>query len=131
MSDYTAALEQKGNTPGHVKKTAALVSALFARAGFVFPRDVDAAKAADWLNRIRRDAVPVELPAGVDSFTPKDAAALLGITTKAVGKNLKWRGLLGTGHGKAHRIPRAALESLALDRSKRTRLFIAMQCRMR
>ena len=32
---------------------------------------------------------------------------MLGITTKAVAKNLKHRGLTGTGHGKARRIPRA------------------------
>ncbi len=114
LKDYAAALEQKGDTPGHVKKTAALVSAMFAGAGFVYPRDVDAAKAAEWLNALRRDRRPVELPAGVERFTPKAAATLLGITTKAVGKNLKRRGLTGTGQGKARRITRAAIETLAL-----------------
>src|SRR5262249_30201586 len=81
---------------------------------FVFARDVDTAKAAEWLNTLRRDGRPVELPKGVDDFTPKAAAALLGITTKAVGKNLKRRGLMGTGQGRARLIPRAALETLAL-----------------
>lgn len=114
LTDYAAALEQKGDTSGHVKKTAALISAMFTGAGFVFPHDVDAAKTAEWLNALRRDARPIELPAGVDSFTPKAAAVLLGITTKAVGKNLKRRGLTGTGQGKKRRIPRAAVETLAL-----------------
>ncbi len=114
LKDYTAALEAKGDTAGHVKKTAALVSALFAGAGFAFPRDVDAAKAAEWLNAIRRDGPPVELPAGVEGFTPGDVAKLLGVTVQAVAKNLERRGLTGTGNGKARRIPRAAVETLAL-----------------
>lgn len=114
LNDYSAALEQKGDTLGHVKKTAALVSAMFSGAGFVFPRDLDAAKAAEWLNALRRDGRPVELPDGADSFTPKAAAALLGISPKAVGKNLKRRGLTATGQGKARRIHRAAVETLAL-----------------
>ncbi|CAN5544979.1 hypothetical protein BH11PLA2_BH11PLA2_25240 [soil metagenome] len=114
LKDYAAALEQKGDTPGHVKKTTALVSALLAGAGFAYPRDLEAAKAAEWLNQIRRDCRLIDLPAGVDSFTPGEVAALLGITRKAVGKNLKRRGLTGTGNGKARRIPRDAVELLVL-----------------
>ena len=113
LKDYAAALEQNGDTPTHVKKTVALISSMFAGAGFAFARDNDAAKAAEWLNAHRRDARPVELPAGVDCFAPK-AAALLGTTTRAVGKNLRSRRLTGIGHGKARRIPRAAIEALAL-----------------
>ena len=85
-ANYAAHLEAKGDTPGHVKKTAALITALFVGAEFVFLRDVDAAKAAAWLNAVRRDARPVDLPAGADAFTPGEAAALLGVTRKAVGK---------------------------------------------
>jgi integrase len=114
LTDYAAALEQKGDTSGHVKKTVALISAMFTGAGFVFLHEVDAAKTAEWLNALRRDALPVELPVGVECFTPRAAAALLCITTKAVGKNLKRRGLTGTGQGKKRRIARAAVETLAL-----------------
>ena len=114
LKDYAAALEQKGDTTEHVKKTAALISTLLAGAGFVFPRDVDAAKASEWLNAIRRDRRPVELPAGTVSFVAAEVAKLLGITASAVGKNLKRRGLSGIGYGKARRIPRAAVETLAI-----------------
>lgn len=120
LTDYAAFLESKGDTPEHVAKTVALVSAMCAGAGFVFPRDVDAAKAAGWLNALRRDGQPVELPAGVDSFSPKSAAALLGITTSAVGKNLRRRGFTATGIGKTRRIPRAAVEAMAQAASRGT-----------
>ena len=60
LRDYATALEAKGDTSEHVRKTVALVSALFNGAGFVFPREMDAAKAAEWLNAIRRDGRPVE-----------------------------------------------------------------------
>ena len=114
LTDYTAALRGKGDTGEHVQKTVALVSALFTGAGFVFPADIDAAKAAGWLNALRRDRQPIELPAGVGSFAPGDVAVLLGVTRSAVSKNLKRRGVAGIGAGKARRIPRAAVEALAL-----------------
>jgi len=113
LKDYAAYLEAKGDTAEHVGKTVSLVTTAFTGAGFVFPRDVDAAKVAEWLNAIRRDGRPVELPDGVEGFTPKAAAALLGVTTSAVGKSLRRRGLTATGNGKARRIPRAAVETLA------------------
>ncbi len=120
LRDYAAILVSKGDTPEHVGKTVALASALFTGAGFVFLKDVDAAKAAEWLNTLRLDALPVELPPGVDGFTPKAAAALLGVTTSAIGKSLRRRGLKATGKGKARRIPRAAIEVLALAAARGT-----------
>ncbi len=82
--------------------------------GFTYPKGLDSAKVAEWLNARRRDGRPVELPAGVDAFTPAVAAKLLGVTTKAAGKALERRGLTATGRGKARRIPRAAVEALSV-----------------
>jgi integrase len=114
LADYAAALEAKGGTPGHVRKTVSLVTAMLTGAEFVFPPDMDAARAAAWLNTLRRDDRPVELPAGEESFTPAAAATLLGVTRDAVAKALKRRGLAGTGRGKARRIRREVVEVLAL-----------------
>ena len=114
LKDYAAALEAKGDTVEHIKKTTALISALFAGAGFMFSQDVDSAKASEWLNALRRNGRPIEIPAGAVSFMPGEVAKLLGITASAVGKNLKRRGLSGTGFGKARPIPRAAVEMLAI-----------------
>lgn len=114
LADYAAALHGKGDTAEHIRKTVALVSAICSGAGFIFPPDIDAAKAAEWLNTLRRDGRLADLPAGVDSFAPRDVAALLGVTRSAVQKNLKRHGLAGTGAGKARLIPRAAVEALAL-----------------
>jgi excisionase family DNA binding protein len=112
LKDYAAALEAKGDTEGHVKKTIALLTALFKGAGFLFPGDLDSSKAAQWLNTLRRDGEPINVPEG-DSFTPGEVAKLLGISTTGLNKNIKRRGLTATGNGKARRIPRAAVEVLA------------------
>jgi len=118
LADYAAVLEQKGDTLEHVRKTVALVSALLAGAGFVFPNDLDAAKAAAWLNALRRDRQPVELPAGVDAFAPKDAAALLGVGGSTVAVAVRRLNLTGTGYGKARTYSRAVVEALVLNRGK-------------
>lgn len=76
-------LESKGNTAVHVRQTIGRASALFSGYRFNFPLEADAGKAAEWLNSIRRNRVPVELPEG-DAFTPGAVAKLLGISGSAV-----------------------------------------------
>jgi integrase len=117
LKDYAAHLEAKGNTPAHTDLTIRRVTALLSGCGFVFPLDADAGKVAEWLNLLRRDGSPVELPVG-DSFTPSDVAKLLGISGTAVRAAVKRLNLSATGNGKARILPRSTVEALAMNRAK-------------
>ncbi len=117
LRDYAAHLEAKGNVAAHNAGTLAHIKALFAGCGFVFLRDLDPGKAAEWLQTIRRDGTPVALPDKAD-FTPGEVADLLGISGAAVRAAVKRLSLPATGNGKARRFPRATVEALALNRAK-------------
>ncbi len=118
LKDYAAFLKAKGSGGKHVRDTTARCAALFAGARFVFLADVDAGKAAEWLNARRSDATPVALPDGVEAFRPSEAARLLGVTRAALGKALRRHQLAAVGSGKARRLPRATVQALA-DRAAR------------
>ncbi len=118
LAEYAAHLEAKGDTPRHVKMTADRIRAMFTGAGFVFLRDVEPSKANDWLNALRQDEEPVKLPDGVESFTPKEVATLLGITRSSVGEAVRRLELATVGNGRARRIPRSTVEALAAKRAK-------------
>ena len=117
LREYADTLRAKGDMEKHVRDTVARCSALFAGCGFVLPLDVDAGKAAEWLVHRRRDGSPIELPAG-DAFRPSEAAALLGISKSALNRSLKRHGLTATGEGKARRVPRASVETLAVGAAR-------------
>ena len=119
LKDYADALEAKGDSMEHVRKTTARTAALFAGSGFVFPNDIDAAKVARWLNSIRRDGPRVDLPTN-ESFRPSEVAELLGISGTAVAVAVKRLNLLVTGNGKARRLPRTSVEVLVQNRLKGT-----------
>lgn len=117
LADYAAVLESKGSTAAHVRQTTGRIAALLSGCGFVFPLDVDAGTAAAWLNALRRDGSPPELPA-VDSFTPGEVTQLLGISGAAVRAAVKRLNLPATGQGKARRLPRSTVEALVLNKAK-------------
>ena len=117
LADYAAALEAKGGTADHVRQTAARVGALLTGCGFVFPPDVDPAKASEWLAARRRAAAPVPVPPG-EAFAPGDVAKLLGVSGAAVRAAVKRLNLTATGHGKARTFPRATVEALVRNRGK-------------
>jgi integrase/recombinase XerC len=118
LDDYAAALEAKGNTLGHVRKTKACIASLFTGCGFVFVRDVDAGAVAEWLNVLRRDATPLVVPDG-DEFKPRDVAKLLGVSGTAIGKAVKRLRLPpATGNGKARRFPRTTVEALVMRKAR-------------
>jgi integrase len=117
LKDYAAYLEAKGNTPDHTALTMARVAALFSGCGFVFPKDADTAKAADWLNTLRRNRATAELPAG-DSFAPGEVAKLLGVSGAAVRATVKRLNLNATGNGKARILSRSAVEALLMNQAK-------------
>ncbi len=117
LTDYAANLGAKGNTADHVRLTCGRVRALLDGCGFVYARDANPARAAAWLTALRRDDEPDPLPPGV-SFTPAEAAALLGISGAAVRAFLTRLKLPATGHGKARRYPRATVEAIARQRGR-------------
>jgi len=118
LADYATHLEAKGNCAAHNQGTVAQVSALLAGCGAVYLADVDPAKASTWLHALRRDATPVALPAGVDAFTPAEAARLLAVTVDAVRRLVARHHLPATGNGKARRLPRATVQALAERQGK-------------
>ena len=117
LKDYALALEAKGGTLAHVHQTAGRITALLSGCGFAFLQDVDTAKASEWLTGRRRNGVPVEFPTG-DTFTPGEAAKLLGISGVAVRSSVKRLSLAATGNGKARTFPRATVEALVTNRAK-------------
>ncbi len=117
LADYGAALEGKGSTDDHIRLTIGRISAILVGCGFVFPSDADAAKATEWLNNLRRDALPHELPLG-DFFSPGEVAKLLGISGTSVRAAVKRLKLPATGNGKARMLPRSTVEAVAMNRGK-------------
>ena len=101
LADYATALEGKGDTPDHVRQTVGRTRALLDGCGFAFVKDVDAGRATEWLNALRKDGSPSPLPDDRDSFTPAEVAELVGVSQAAVRASMKRNGLVGTGHGKA------------------------------
>ena len=118
LADYGAALKAKGGTPEHAAQTTSRISSLLSGCGFAFLRDVDAGKAAEWLNALRCP-VRLELPPDAD-LRPRDAARLLGITSQALRAAVKRHQLEANGAGKARRLPRETVAFLAERMSRGT-----------
>lgn len=117
LKDYAAHLEAKGGTAKHVRLTIGRISALFTGCGFAFPRDMDAGKVSAWLNALRRNDAPIEVPAG-DAFTPGAVAKLLGVGPSALARTLRRHQLAAAGNGKARRLPRSTVEALVTNKAK-------------
>ena len=119
VRDYESHLTAKGNTPGHVRQTAGRISAaLVVGCHFARLADLTPAPVTEWLTRLRRNDAPVVVPPGVASFTPAEAAAVLGVSTAAVRAGVKRHRLAAAGEGKARRLPRSTVEALAAGRAR-------------
>jgi excisionase family DNA binding protein len=113
LKDYAHALEAKGDTDEHVRLTLGRLRSLFEGCGFVYPDDVDPARASEWLHGLRRPgAARRSLPAGKKSYTPAEVAELLGISGAALRAAVRRLGLRAEGKGRARRLPRAAVQTL-------------------
>lgn len=119
LEDFRRALSGKGNSPRHVRLTCSRLENLFAGCGFERLDDLDVGRATDWLASQREDATDApEIPAGRDSFTPKEAGAILGISSASVGTAVRRFRLDATGSGKARRLPRSTVEALLARRGR-------------
>jgi integrase/recombinase XerC len=112
LADYAERLKAKGNTPAHVKQTIGRIRALFDGCEFSTTADLDAGRAAEWLNTLRRPMQLVGIP-HCDSFTPAAVAATLDISGAGLRALVKRSGLTATGQGRARRYTRATVEALA------------------
>ncbi len=112
LADFISELRAKGDDPRHVAIVASRLTALLDGCNFVFLADVSASRVMDWLERLRRDRMPSELPVGQEWFTLRESAALLGIQTASVGTAVRRHRLSAEGNGKARRLPRATVEAL-------------------
>ncbi len=114
LTDYSAFLAGKASKPKHVAQTGRLITAVLSGCGFVHPADLDVAAVSAFLTARRADGEPIAVPPGAE-FTPRQMAAVLGVTAQAVSVALSRHGLIGTGtgQGKARRYPRSAVETLA------------------
>ena len=118
LDDYAAVLASKGDTPEHIDQTRRRISAILTGCGFVFARDAEPVRVAEWLNERRRDARAVLLPDGQAKFTPAEASELLGISGSALRSAVKRHGLLAAGNGKSRVFPRHTVEVLTLRAGK-------------
>jgi hypothetical protein len=113
LADFRRELAARDNAPRYVQLVYSRLKALLDGCGFVFTPDLSASRAMDWLAGLRRKARPrVELPAGQEWFTAREAAAVLGIKPLSVGTAVRRHGLEAAGKGKARRFPRATVEAL-------------------
>ncbi len=112
LGDYAGVLEAKGDTADHVRQTIGKVRAIFDGCQFAFLKEVDVARATDWLNSLRRGGSSISLPDDQEWFTPAEVANLLGISGTAIRAAVNRLHLPATGHGKARRFPRATVQSL-------------------
>jgi integrase len=113
LADYRRDLETRDNNPRYVEMVVSRLEALFKGCGFVFPPDLSAHRAADWLADLRKKGrARAELPPGKEWFTPRAAAPLLGVKMLSVGTAVRRLGLAAEGYGRSRRFPRATVEAL-------------------
>jgi integrase len=112
LEDFRRELEARDNAPRYVEVLVARLTALLDGCGFRFTSDLSASRAMDWLATLRRGGALPPLPAGRDSFTAREAAALLGVNLDSFRTALRRLRLARTGEGKPRRFPRAAVDAV-------------------
>jgi excisionase family DNA binding protein len=113
LADYRREVEARGGSPRYVEMVGSRLAALLDGCGFRLTADLSASRVLDWLAGLRSTAAaPAELPEGKAWFTPREAAALLGVQVKSVGVAVRRGRLEAAGKGKARRFPRATVEAL-------------------
>ncbi len=102
LADFHRELSSRNNAPRYVDLVISRLRALLDGCAFHRIADLSASRAADWLADLRRRGRPAaELPAGQEWFTPREAAALLGIWPLSVGTAVRRLRLDDSGQGPA------------------------------
>jgi integrase/recombinase XerC len=117
LAEYHTHLAAKNNTLEYVSLTISRVRAVMDGCGFVTVADLQPSRVNEWLLGLQAPQAVMTIPSQ-ESFTPNEAAALLGISGSAVRDHVKRHGLTATGNGKARRYPRATLVALANRRAE-------------
>jgi integrase len=118
LADYVSVLRGKGDSDAHITMTRDRIAAILDGCGFTFARDADVSIVAQWLTDRRTDKAPIELPAGIESFTPGETVRLFGISGAAIRATVKRLELEAVGHGKRRVYPRATVEAIAAARTR-------------
>jgi integrase len=114
LADYRRSLEAKDDSPDHVRITCRILETIFESCRWETLANISASELLILLSDLRRDREPVQLPDGQEWFAPIEAARILGVTRGAVSKAVKKHRLpAGPGQGKAKRLPRATVQTLA------------------
>jgi integrase/recombinase XerC len=117
LADYETHLTAKNNSREYVALAVSRIRAVFEGCGFVTATDLNASRVNQWLVTLQAPVTAMAIPPQ-ESFTPNEAAAVLGISGSAVRDHVKRHGLTATGNGKARRYPRATLVALATRRAQ-------------
>jgi integrase len=113
LADFRQELEARDNVPRYISEVISRLTALLEGCGFVFIQDLNASRVMDWLADLRRKGQPrVPLEPGKEWFTPKEAAAVLGLKPGSVASAVRRNRLAASGQGKARRFPRGTVEAL-------------------
>ena len=115
LADYRRELEARNNSPDYIDTTISRLTTLLDGCGFRFIMDLNgsASRVMNWLADLRkkgRRRVPLE--EGKELYTPREAAAVLGIKPASVGVRVKRLRLEVVGVSRARRFPRATMEAL-------------------
>jgi integrase len=111
LDDFLSELQARGDDPRHVAIVGSRLRTLLDECRFTFMDEVSASKIMDYLASLRRDRTAAPLPQQ-EWFTPREAAAVLGIKAESVGTAVRRHRLDAEGKGKMRRYPRATVEAL-------------------
>ncbi len=112
IRDYRAFLESKENSRVHVDRVVQRLRAIFDGCRIQTIGEIDLRRVSAWLTEQRKARPMIEIPPG-DKFRPSQAAAVFNISLTGLSTMVKRHGLLAAGKGKARRLPRATLETIA------------------
>jgi integrase len=113
LEDYRAYLAGKGDTAGHVAKTAGRIRAVLDGCKFTALDDLEATPVVAFLADLRnRGAERVPLDARKDWYKKAELVAVLGVHPAGVALLLRRAGLSGEGKGRKRRYSRAVVAAL-------------------
>ena len=113
LADYRRELEARDNEPRYVAQVISRLTALLDGCAFRFISELSASRVMDWLADPRRKGrARVPLDEGKEEYTPREAAAVLGIKPGSLAVAVKRHRLEAIGQSRARRLPRATVEAL-------------------